>query len=171
MALTKLGDYIELREARNKELRYRLDAVRGISIQKKFIDTKADMTRVSLAPYFMVSPNDFAYVTVTSRNGEKITIAHNNTNDTYLVSSSYVVFNVSRPKLLHPDYLFMWFNRPEFDRYARFNSWDRQGRRFPSRNYATSTSTSRRSPFSKNMSISTMPCSPISTATSEGLRI
>lgn len=123
MALTKLGDYIELREARNKELRYRLDAVRGISIQKKFIDTKADMTRVSLAPYFMVSPNDFAYVTVTSRNGEKITIAHNDTNDTYLVSSSYVVFNVSHPDLLHPDYLFMWFNRPEFDRYARFNSW------------------------------------------------
>ncbi|BEU88076.1 hypothetical protein TAMA11512_15400 [Selenomonas sp. TAMA-11512] len=123
MALTKLGRYIELREARNTELRYRLDAVRGISIQKKFIDTKADMTKVSLAPYFMVSPNDFAYVTVTSRNGEKITIAHNDTNDTYLVSSSYVVFKVSRPDFLHPDYLFMWFNRSEFDRYARFNSW------------------------------------------------
>ena len=123
MALTKLGNYIELCEARNTALKYRIDAVRGISIQKKFIDTKADVTQVSLSPYFVVSPNDFAYVTVTSRNGEKITIAHNDTNDTYLVSSSYVVFKVKRPDLLHSDYLFMWFNRPEFDRYARFNSW------------------------------------------------
>lgn len=123
MALTKLGNYIELCEARNTALKYRIDAVRGISIQKKFIDTKADVTQVSLSPYFVVSPNDFAYVTVTSRNGEKITIAYNDTNDTYLVSSSYVVFKVKRPDLLHSDYLFMWFNRPEFDRYARFNSW------------------------------------------------
>ena len=123
MALTKLGTLLTLCENRNADFGYALDNVRGISIQKKFIETKADMTNVSLSPYFVVAPNDFAYVTVTSRNGEKITIAHNDTKDTYLVSSSYVVFKVSRPEILHPDYLFMWFNRPEFDRYARFNSW------------------------------------------------
>ena len=123
MALTKLGTLLTLCENRNADFGYALDNVRGISIQKKFIETKADMTNVSLSPYFVVAPNDFAYVTVTSRNGEKITIAHNDTENTYLVSSSYVVFKVSRPEILHPDYLFMWFNRPEFDRYARFNSW------------------------------------------------
>ena len=81
------------------------------------------MDGVSLAPYLLVKPDDFAYVTVTSRNGEKITLAHNTTKDTYIVSSSYVVFRVARKDLLLSDYLFMYFNRPEFDRYARFNSW------------------------------------------------
>lgn len=125
MALTnyKLGDLIELCEARNEVLQYGLDDVKGISIQKIFIETKADMTGVSLKPYYLVQPDDFAYVTVTSRNGEKITIAHNTTDETYIVSSSYVVFRVKRKDLLHSDFLFMYFNRPEFDRYSRFNSW------------------------------------------------
>ena len=56
-------------------------------------------------------------------NGEKITLAHNTTQNTYIVSSSYVVFSVKRVDLLNSDYLFIYFNRPEFDRYSRFNSW------------------------------------------------
>lgn len=125
MALTKykLGELLKLEEERNSDGRYTLDDVKGISIQKIFIETKADMQDVSLAPYLLVKPDSFAYVTVTSRNGERITLAHNNTANTYIVSSSYVVFNVKRLDLLNSDYLFMYFNRPEFDRYARFNSW------------------------------------------------
>jgi type I restriction enzyme S subunit len=125
MALTKykLGDLLELSDKRNETLEYGINDVKGISIQKIFIETKADMTNVSLRPYYLVSPDDFAYVTVTSRNGEKITIAHNNTQNTYIVSSSYVVFRVNRQDILLSDFLFMYFNRPEFDRYARFNSW------------------------------------------------
>lgn len=125
MALTKykLGELLELQDARNDDLKYGIEDVRGISIQKVFIETKADMTGVSLHPYYLVKPDSFAYVTVTSRNSEKITIAHNTTGDTFIVSSSYVVFKVKRDDLLLSDYLFMYFNRPEFDRYARFNSW------------------------------------------------
>ena len=125
MALTKikLGKLISLSEDKNTDNLYSVDDVKGISIQKKFIETKADMEGVSLAPYLLVKPNEFAYVTVTSRNGEKITLAHNTTKDTYIVSSSYVVFRVERKDLLLSDYLFIYFNRPEFDRYARFNSW------------------------------------------------
>lgn len=125
MALTKykLGDLLELSEERNDNLKYSISDVKGISIQKMFIETKADMTGVSLHPYYLVKTDDFAYVTVTSRNGEKITLAHNDTDLTYIVSSSYVVFRVNRTNLLLSDYLFMYFNRPEFDRYARFNSW------------------------------------------------
>lgn len=119
----KLGDLLELSEDRNESLQYGVDDVKGISIQKVFIETKADMTGVSLRPYYLVNPDDFAYVTVTSRNGEKITIAHNDTKSVYIVSSSYVVFRVRRTDLLLSDYLFMYFNRPEFDRYSRFNSW------------------------------------------------
>lgn len=125
MALTKykLGDLLEISEDKNTDAQYSIEDVKGISIQKKFIETKADMSGVSLTPYLLVKPDDFAYVTVTSRNGEKITLAHNTTEETYIVSSSYVVFRVARKDLLLSDYLFMYFNRPEFDRYARFNSW------------------------------------------------
>ena len=119
----KLGDLIQLCDARNDDLQYGIEDVKGISIQKIFIETKADMTGVSLKPYYLVQPDDFAYVTVTSRNGEKITLAHNTTDNTYIVSSSYVVFSVKDTELLLSDYLFMFFNRSEFDRYSRFNSW------------------------------------------------
>ena len=119
----KLGDLIQLEDERNANNQYLINDVRGISIQKVFIDTKADMRDVSLSPYILVKPGFFAYVTVTSRNGEKITLAHNTTDRTYIVSSSYVVFSVLKPDVLNSDYLFMYFNRPEFDRYARFNSW------------------------------------------------
>lgn len=119
----KLGELIELRDERNSDGKFTLEDVKGISIQKIFIETKADMQDVSLTPYILVKPDYFAYVTVTSRNGGKITLAHNVTNQTYIVSSSYVVFCVRRTDLLLSDYLFMYFNRPEFDRYARFNSW------------------------------------------------
>ena len=125
MALTKykLGKLIKLCELKNYELKYNAADVKGISIQKIFIETKANMEGVSLKPYYLVQPDDFAYVTVTSRNGEKVTLAHNTSNKTYIVSSSYIVFRVNRADLLLSDYLFMYFNRPEFDRYSRFNSW------------------------------------------------
>ena len=119
----KLGALLRICDERNADSRYTLADVKGISIQKVFIETKADMTGVSLKPYILVKPDYFASVTVTSRNGEKITIAHNDTQNTYIVSSSYVVFEVARTDILLSDYLFMYFNRPEFDRYARFNSW------------------------------------------------
>lgn len=119
----RLGELISVCDERNSDNVYTLDDVKGISIKKEFIETKADMAGVSLTPYILVRPDSFAYVTVTSRNGEKITLAHNTSKDTYIVSSSYVVFRVSQPDLLLSNYLFMFFNRPEFDRYSRFNSW------------------------------------------------
>lgn len=118
----KLGELIQIENETNADEKYGLDDVRGISIQKIFIETKANMEGVSLKPYIIVKPDFFAYVTVTSRNGEKITLAHNDTIKSYIVSSSYVVFSVARKDLLSSDYLFMYFNRPEFDRYARFHS-------------------------------------------------
>lgn len=125
MGLTKykLGELLEYCDERNTENVYLLEDVKGISIQKKFIETKADMTGVSLKPYFLVKPDYFAYVPVTSRNGEKITIAHNVTDKIFIVSSSYIVFKVKKSHLLLSSFLFMFFNRLEFDRYTRFASW------------------------------------------------
>ena len=119
----KLGSYITICEDRNDDLQYGIDDVHGISIEKKFIDTKADMKGVSLKPYAIVKPNEFAYVTVTSRNGEKISLARNSGKENYICSSSYIVFKVIDTMQLLPEYLSMLFERDEFNRYARYNSW------------------------------------------------
>lgn len=119
----KLGKLIEYSDERNEYLEYGLDNVKGISIKKEFIETKADMNGVSLKPYKIVKKDYFAYVPITSRNGNKITLAHNITDEVYLVSSSYIVFKVIKSEIIDSDYLFMYFNRFEFDRYSRFNSW------------------------------------------------
>lgn len=119
----QLGEYIEPCDKRNSEGKYTLDDVRGISIQKKLISTKADMQGVSLIPYKLLKPREFSYVTVTSRNGGKISLAINDTENTYIVSSSYENFRCKDVSKLLPEYLFLLLSRSEFDRYSRFNSW------------------------------------------------
>ena len=123
MPCEAIGKYLEPAELKNHDLKFGIDAVRGISIEKKFIKTKADMKDVNLRPYLLIPPNNFAYVTVTSRNGEKISIALNDSDTTYICSSSYIVFRSKDIEKLLPQYLMLYFSRSEFNRYARFNSW------------------------------------------------
>lgn len=119
----KLGELIEQCNTRNIEETYTLDDVKGISTEKDFMDTKANMDGVSLSSYKVVCQQEFAYVADTSRRGDKIAVAFNTGSKPVLISSIYTAFRVSENKKLLSDYLFMYFNRPEFDRYARFNSW------------------------------------------------
>lgn len=117
-----LSQKIKSCEGRNKEGLLTIENVRGISIAKAFIFSKANMEGVPLGNYKIVRPKEFAFVTVTSRNGEKISLAYNDSQEDYLVSATYEVFRVITDDLL-PEYLYLWFLRPEFDRYARFHSW------------------------------------------------
>ena len=118
----RLGDYIEQCDERAGS-NYTIDDVIGISNLKTLMPTKADMKGVSLAPYKLLKTNEFCYVTITSRNGGKISLAMNSSDKTHIVSSSYIVFRCKDEKELLPEFLFMMINRTEFDRYARFNSW------------------------------------------------
>ena len=122
MALSKLGDYIELVNERNTDLKYNVSSLRGISINKIFIETKANTDNLNLKNYKIVRNKWFSYCTVTSRNGNKISIAYNDGDD-LIVSSINPVFKIKNENKLLPRYLMMFFNRTEFDRYARFNSW------------------------------------------------
>lgn len=122
MTLTNLGKYIEAYDERNQN-RLGADSVVGISTGKEFIETKAILDGVSLKSYKVVPPKYFAYVADTSRRGEKISLSYNSSDDEYLVSSISTVFRVKEPELLSSEFLFMYFNRPEFDRYSRYNSW------------------------------------------------
>ena len=123
MPCERIGKYIEPTDTTNVDLQYGINDVRGISIEKKLIETKADMEGINLSPYLLIQPNEFSYVTVTSRNGGKISIALNDSNKTYICSSSYVVFKSKDMQELLPQYLMLFFSRAGFDRYARFHSW------------------------------------------------
>lgn len=119
----KIGDFIETCDERNTMGKYSVENVRGISTDKVFIDTKANMMDVCLDSYKVVNEDVFAYVPDTSRRGDKMAIALNDSRTPLLISSIYTTFKSKDKGKLLPDYLFMFFNRPEFDRYARFNSW------------------------------------------------
>ena len=123
MALSRLGDYIELVEGKNNDGQFGINNIKGISTKKEFIKTKANMDGISLSGYKIVYPLCFAYVADTSRRGDKISLAFNDTDEVILVSSITTVFRVKPKVELLPRYLYMYFNRPEFDRYSRFNSW------------------------------------------------
>ena len=119
----KLGELVELTDERNSMGRYSLEDVKGISTEKNFIETKANMDGVSLDSYKVVNYGEFAYVPDTSRRGDKIALAFNSDSNSILISSIYTTFKCKRNDVLSPVFLFMFFNRPEFDRYSRFNSW------------------------------------------------
>lgn len=123
MGLTKLGNYIVQSDARNFDGIYGEDVVVGLSTQKQMIITKADLNGVNLVSYKLFPPHYFAYVPDTSRRGDKMSLAYNHTENVYLVSLISVVFHIPNESSLISDYLFMYFNRPEFDRYSRFHSW------------------------------------------------
>ena len=119
----QLGEYIEPCDERNSEGKYTLEDVRGISTDKKFIPTKANMDGVSLYAYKVVNTNEFVYVADTSRRGDKIALALNASEKPILISSIYTTFRSKDTDKLLPEYLYLILNRREFDRYARFNSW------------------------------------------------
>ena len=127
----KLGGYIRLVDERNRDLA--ITNLQGVSIAKEFVPSIANIIGTDLSTYKIVRTGQFAYGPVTSRNGDKVSIALLKGEDC-IISSSYVPFEVYKPDELLPEYLMLWFMRPEFDRYARFMSngsarevfdWDR----------------------------------------------
>ena len=114
-----LGDYIQLVDQRNRDLS--ITNLLGVSIEKRFIPSIANIVGTDLSGYKIVRTGQFAYGPVTSRNGEKISIAYLDSDDC-IISSSYTVFEVTKKGELDSEYLMLWFSRPEFDRYARYMS-------------------------------------------------
>lgn len=125
MTLVKLGDYIELLNNRNIESYYGKDYVRGVNNLKLLMPTKADISSRDLSKFYIVYPGDFVFNHRTSRNGSKFSIAINNTDDPVICTEDYVVFRIKNDcrNLIHPVWLYMFFNRAEFDRYVITNSW------------------------------------------------
>ena len=115
----RLGDYIRQVDVRNKD--EKVTRLLGVSIDKKFIESIANTIGTDMSVYKIVKHRQFAYGPVTSRNGDKVSIALL-LEEECIISSSYTVFEITDTKKLLPEYLNLWFKRPEFDRYARFHS-------------------------------------------------
>lgn len=115
-----LGEYIRQVDVRNTEGKE--DNLLGVSVQKQFIPSIANTVGTDFKKYKVVKKGQFTYIPDTSRRGDKIAIALLQDYDEGLVSNVYTVFEVIDTEKLLPEYLMLWFSRPEFDRYARFKS-------------------------------------------------
>ena len=115
-----LGEYIRQVDIRNKE--GKKENLLGVSVQKKFIQSIANTVGTDFTKYKIVKKGQFTYIPDTSRRGDKIAIALLEDYEEGLVSNVYTVFEVIDTEKLLPEYLMLWFSRPEFDRYARFKS-------------------------------------------------
>ena len=118
--MKRLGDYIRPVDVRNRDLK--VTRLLGVSITKEFMPSIANIVGTDLSAYKVVTKGQFAYGPVTSRNGDKISVALLDGYDDAIISQAYTVFEVVDTNALDPEYLMMWFRRPEFDRYARFHS-------------------------------------------------
>ena len=116
----KLGPYIREIDVRNTEGSE--EGLLGLSVQKTFLPTKANTIGTNFSNYKIVKKRQFSYTADTSRRGDKIAIALLDQWDRAMVSPIYTVFEIIDTQQLLPEYLMMWFRRPEFDRYARFMS-------------------------------------------------
>lgn len=115
-----LGDFIRQVDVRNTDGKE--ENLFGVSVQKMFIPSIANTIGTDFTKYKVVKRGQFTYIPDTSRRGDKIGIALLTDYDEGLVSNIYTVFEVKDENELLPEYLMLWFSRPEFDRYARFKS-------------------------------------------------
>lgn len=121
----KLGEHIELRRVTNDLLQFGPIDVRGVNNLKLLMPTKADISDRDLSKFQIVYPGEFVFNHRTSRNGSKFSIAYNDGNKPVICTEDYVVFRIKEEskQYLMAEWLYMYFNRPEFDRYVITNSW------------------------------------------------
>ena len=119
-----LGNYIEQVYRTNSDLRYGIDDVRGVSNTKGMMQSRANMIGRTFEKFLVISPGDFVFNRRTTRNGEKIGMAFNDTDRDYIFTEDYVAFKVKDEcqSVLMPEYLYLFFKQSEFDRYARYMS-------------------------------------------------
>ena len=119
MPCEAIGPHIERHDVRNGPNGTK--NVKGVSTAKEFREPTSKVNRNELASYKVVKPRQISFVQ-TTHNEKVFCNAFNNTDKDIVVTSVNEVFSTNEEKIL-PEYLVMFFNRTEFDRYARFHSW------------------------------------------------
>ena len=128
----KIGKYFDIVDIRNKDLKIR--KILGLNIDKEFIPTIANTTNLDISNYKMIKKNQFAYSSMQTGRDETIRLALYKDEESAVISPAYTVFEINNKNEILEDFLMMWFQRPESDRYGWFISdgtvrasldWDR----------------------------------------------
>ena len=121
----KLGEFIFQKDQRNNELKYSIESVCGVNNLKELMPTRADLNGRDISKFLIVEPGDFVYNHRTSRHGGKFCIAYNNGEKPIICTEDYTVFSIkneAKEELL-AQWLFIYFRRPECDRFVMYSSW------------------------------------------------
>ena len=121
--LLRLGDHITQLFERNVDEKLGIDRVRGVSNTKEIQRTKANVSMRDLSAFLVIRRNQFVFNRRTTRNGERLGLGFNDTDEPLLFTNDYVAFEIRDTDVLLPEYLYLYFKRDEFDRYVRYNSW------------------------------------------------
>ena len=114
----RLGDYIEEVKVRNSDLKAK--DLLGINIDKFFMPSVANIVGTDLSVYKIVKKNQFACNRMHVGRDYRLPISMSRSDDEFMVSPAYDVFEIKNTELFFPEYLMMWFSRREFDRNAWF---------------------------------------------------
>ena len=121
--LLRLGDHITQLFEKNDNEKLGIDRVRGVSNTKEIQRTKANVSMRDLSTFLVIRRNQFVFNRRTTRNGERLGLGFNDTDEPLLFTNDYVAFEIRDTDVLLPEYLYLYFKRDEFDRYVRYNSW------------------------------------------------
>ena len=121
--LLRLGDHITQLFEKNDNEKLGIDRVRGVSNTKEIQRTKANVSMRDLSTFLVIRRNQFVFNRRTTRNGERLGLGFNDTDEPLLFTNDYVAFEIHDTDVLLPEYLYLYFKRDEFDRYVRYNSW------------------------------------------------
>ena len=121
--LIRLGDHISQLFEKNVDEQLGIDKVRGVSNTKEIQRTKANVSMRDLSTFLVIRKNQFVFNRRTTRNGERLGLGFNDTDEPLLFTNDYVAFEIRDTDVNLPEYLYLYFKRDEFDRYVRYNSW------------------------------------------------
>lgn len=114
----RLGDYIRPVDVRNRDLK--VTRLMGLSMTKEFRPTTSNIVGTDLSIYRVVNKWQFACDFMSPIRVNKLPVVLKMDDEPIIVSPAYPVFEVIDKNALDPEYLMMWFRRPEFDRYVVF---------------------------------------------------
>lgn len=120
MSFKRLGDYIQLVDNRNKDLA--VTNLLGINITKNFMPSVANVSGTDLSKYKIIQKGQFAYSAMQVGRDETIRLALYTDDEPAIISPAYLVIESKDENELIPEYMMMWFQRPESDRYGWFIS-------------------------------------------------
>jgi type I restriction enzyme S subunit len=113
-----IGNYIQRVEHRNRDLK--VTRLLGLSMTKEFRETTSNIVGTDMSVYRVMSKYQFACDFMSPIRVNKLPVVLKLDDEPNLVSPAYPVFEIKDKNELDPEYLMMWFRRPEFDRYATF---------------------------------------------------